>query len=195
MKNLFNDISQDEKNRILEMHSAKKNIISEQGLGLTSGIGRPLNGMGGKPTTTPVKPTPTKQPISLEGKTINLYYDKGEKELLGTFKMSKPSTPPGTNNGVKIPVVNISQNDEKTTGQKQIYFHCSYLDYGNDVVGVMLKVQNGKIDGKESITVYNSKIVKNLINQYCAVSRGGSSVPKADFAMNNQSTDTTTGIA
>ena len=31
MKNLFNDISQDEKNRILEMHSGKKNVISEQG--------------------------------------------------------------------------------------------------------------------------------------------------------------------
>jgi hypothetical protein len=30
MKNLFNDISQDEKNRILEMHSGKKNVISEQ---------------------------------------------------------------------------------------------------------------------------------------------------------------------
>jgi len=30
MKNLFNDISQDEKNRILEMHSGKNNVISEQ---------------------------------------------------------------------------------------------------------------------------------------------------------------------
>jgi hypothetical protein len=30
MKNLFNNISQEEKNRILEMHSGKKNIISEQ---------------------------------------------------------------------------------------------------------------------------------------------------------------------
>ena len=30
MKNLFNDISQEEKNRILEMHSGKKYIISEQ---------------------------------------------------------------------------------------------------------------------------------------------------------------------
>jgi hypothetical protein len=30
MKNLFNNISQDEKNRILEMHSGKKRVISEQ---------------------------------------------------------------------------------------------------------------------------------------------------------------------
>jgi len=29
MKNLFNDISQDEKNRILEMHSGKKKLIKE----------------------------------------------------------------------------------------------------------------------------------------------------------------------
>jgi hypothetical protein len=32
MKNLFNNISQDEKNRILEMHSGKKNVISEQSI-------------------------------------------------------------------------------------------------------------------------------------------------------------------
>ena len=30
MKNLFNNISQEEKNRILEMHSGKTNLISEQ---------------------------------------------------------------------------------------------------------------------------------------------------------------------
>ena len=30
MKNLFNNISQDEKNRILKMHSDKKRVISEQ---------------------------------------------------------------------------------------------------------------------------------------------------------------------
>ena len=30
MKNLFNNISQEEKSRILEMHSGKKNVISEQ---------------------------------------------------------------------------------------------------------------------------------------------------------------------
>ena len=32
MKNLFNSISQEEKNRILEMHSGKKNVISEQAI-------------------------------------------------------------------------------------------------------------------------------------------------------------------
>ena len=33
MKNLFNSISQEEKNRILEMHSGKKNVIFEQEIG------------------------------------------------------------------------------------------------------------------------------------------------------------------
>ena len=33
MKNLFNDISQEEKNRILEMHSSKKNVMTEQSIG------------------------------------------------------------------------------------------------------------------------------------------------------------------
>ena len=32
MKNLFNNISQEEKNRILEMHSSKKNVMSEQSI-------------------------------------------------------------------------------------------------------------------------------------------------------------------
>ena len=32
MKNLFNNISQEEKNRILEMHSSKKNTLSEQSI-------------------------------------------------------------------------------------------------------------------------------------------------------------------
>jgi len=33
MKNLFNNISQEEKNRVLEMHSGNKNVISEQSIG------------------------------------------------------------------------------------------------------------------------------------------------------------------
>jgi hypothetical protein len=32
MKNLFNDISEEEKNRILEMHSSKKNVMTEQSI-------------------------------------------------------------------------------------------------------------------------------------------------------------------
>jgi hypothetical protein len=36
MKNLFNNISQEEKNTILEMHSGKQNVISEQTTGSVS---------------------------------------------------------------------------------------------------------------------------------------------------------------
>lgn len=37
MKNLFNDISEEEKNRVLEMHSGKKNVILEQPIGVPYG--------------------------------------------------------------------------------------------------------------------------------------------------------------
>jgi len=37
MKNLFNDISEEEKNRVLEMHSGKKNTISEQSVAMPYG--------------------------------------------------------------------------------------------------------------------------------------------------------------
>ena len=57
MKNLFNDISQDEKNRILEMHSVKKNIISEQGIQQIPDFGAET-----QPSPTP-KPSPKPTPI------------------------------------------------------------------------------------------------------------------------------------
>ncbi len=57
MNNLFNNISQDEKNRILEMHSGKKNVISDQRV---------------------IFPTPKPTPTPIDGKTVNLYRDKGE---------------------------------------------------------------------------------------------------------------------
>lgn len=47
MKNLFNDISQDEKNRILEMHSGKKNVVSEQVTAAGVGTGMAAGAVGG----------------------------------------------------------------------------------------------------------------------------------------------------
>jgi hypothetical protein len=41
MKNLFNNISQEEKSRILEMHSKDKNVLSEDGAPLTNIMGTP----------------------------------------------------------------------------------------------------------------------------------------------------------
>ena len=82
MKNLFNDISQDEKNRILEMHSAKKNIISEQGI-------QQIPDFGAETQPNPrLKPKPTPKPI--DNISVNLYKDKGETQLLSTFEILKP---------------------------------------------------------------------------------------------------------
>lgn len=169
MKNLFNDISQDEKNRILEMHSNKKNVISEQGALFP----------------TP-KPTPKPKQISLEGKTVNLYLDKGETQLLSTFKIVKPVK---EGNTIKI----MTANSGGVGGVRYLEFRCGV----NEPV-VFLKGTNPKnFKEKEHtpVALYNLKFLRNLEQQYCTTSRGGVSVPKADFAMNNQSTDTTTGIA
>jgi hypothetical protein len=45
MKNLFNDISQDERNRILEMHESatRKNYLSEQGVTPSTGTSTPTD--------------------------------------------------------------------------------------------------------------------------------------------------------
>ena len=46
----------------------------------------------------------------------------------------------------------------------------------------------------EPIPLFNLEFVKRLELEYCATSRGGVSVPKADFAMNNQQDNTTTDV-
>ena len=173
MKNLFNNISNEEKNRILEMHSVKKNVISEQGALF--------------PTPKPFpKPTPKPAPISLEGKTVNLYRDKGETQLLSTFKILKPVK---EGNTIKIMI----DNKGKVGGpSRYLEFKC-----GEGPV-VVLKGTNPQNFKQREITpmdLYNLKFVTELKEEYCGMSRGGKSVPKADFVMNNQQGDTTTGIA
>ena len=167
MKNLFNSISQDEKNRILEMHSGKKNVISEQGAIF--------------PT-----PKPTPKPISLDGKTVNLYRDKGETQLLSTFEILKPVK---EGNTIKIMI----DNKGRVGGVvRYLEFKCGespvvYLNGTNP--------QNFKERTVTPMALYNLKFVTELKEEYCGISRGGKSVPKADYTMNNQSTDAATGIA
>jgi hypothetical protein len=144
------------------MHSVKKNIISEQGV---------------------LRPTPT----PIDGKTVNLYKDKGETQLLGTFKILKPVK---EGNTIKI----VIDNEGRTGGASRVLeFQC-----GTSEPIVILKgknPQNFKERELKPLTLFNLKFLKALEKQYCTVSRGGKFVPKADFAMNNQPTDTTTGIA
>ena len=181
MKNLFNDISQDEKNRILEMHSAKKNIISEQGIQQIPDFGAET-----QPSPTP-KPSPKPTPISLEGKTVNLYRDKGETQLLSTFEILKPVK---EGNTIKIMI----NNKGRVGGVvRYLEFKCGVAEPVVFLKGT--NPQNFKQRELTPMALFNLKFLKSLEQQYCTTSRGGSSVPKADFAMNNQSTDTTTGIA
>ena len=178
MKNLFNKISQDEKNRILEMHSAKKNIISEQGI-------QQIPDFGAETQPNPrLKPKPTPKPI--DNISVNLYKDKGETQLLSTFEILKPVK---EGNTIKIMI----DNKGRVGGVvRYLEFKCGespvvYLNGTNP--------QNFKERTVTPMALYNLKFVTELKEEYCGISRGGKSVPKADYTMNNQSTDTTTGIA
>ena len=190
MKNLFNDISQDEKNRILEMHSAKKNVISEQGIQQIPDFGAET-----QPSPTP-KPSPKPTPISLVGKTVNLYRDKDETKIFNNIKIKDVKQGGSFGNNTKFTI-----NYENGAGAS-LMFKCgesdgtptNALEYLNREGVAIPVVQMGGGDSSENY-LYNSKFVSSLKQQYCTTSSGGSSVPKADFAMNNQSTDTTTGIA
>lgn len=183
MKNLFNDISQDEKNRILEMHSAKKNIISEQGIQQIPDFGAETLLSGQRPVP---KPSPKPTPISLEGKTVNLYRDANETDITGKFKLLKPK---GDGESLTIPI----DPEGKVGGVVQkIFFMCSHI---NNKPKMELIQKFPRVAQTQTSEVFNLKFLNELKRQYCAVSRGGNSTPKADFAMNNQSTDTITGIA
>ena len=169
MKNLFNKISQDEKNRILEMHSAKKNVISEQGV-----------------TPPTPKPSPKPTPKPLDGQTVNLYRNKGETNLFGTFKILKPVK---EGNTIKV----ILDNPKRLEGvTRYLEFKC-----GNSEPVVFIKgtnPQNYKERELKPLGLFNLKFLNRLASEYCATSRGGVRVPKADFAMNNQQDNDSTDI-
>jgi hypothetical protein len=161
MKNLFNNISQDEKNRILEMHSAKNNVISEQNA---------------------IRPTPTPKPLPkpIDGQTVNLYRDKGETNLFGTFKIIKLVK---EGNTIKV----ILDNPKRLEGvNKYLEFKC-----GNSEPIVFMK---GTDPHNYNLGLFNLKFLNRLSSEHCATSRGGVRVPKADFAMNNQQDNTTTDV-
>jgi hypothetical protein len=178
MKNLFNDISQDEKNRILEMHSVKKNVISEQPIlgGGTRPVSRPSG--GARPNIpaqnqTVVPPQPIKE--LKVGTIINIYDDptlKSQPVVSGPVeKMS--------NNGVKGVRIELSDRMGVVT------FKC-----GQPFLEFFIEDKLSETD-----KFFNPELVQTLTTQFCTKNKSGIMVPKAAFAMNNQSTDTTTGIA
>ena len=184
MKNLFNDISQDEKNRILEMHSAKKNVISEQ-YTLPTNTGVPelsTTRQNPVPRPRPNKPSgavnvPQPKKVT-ENMTVNLYPDFSQSQQPKKHTIVKIID---KDNSVEL---QLDKDAEMSLTTDKLIFKCGSKEF---------TIVNNVMD-KDS-TVYNRELLKSLENQFCTSSKPGLSVPKADFAMNNQSTDTTTGIA
>jgi hypothetical protein len=192
MKNLFNNISQEEKNRILEMHSGNKNVVSEQNPfssqpsttrqnptpgrtipNLTPGGTRP------KPTPKPSVTTKAPQPKKIvENMTVNLYPDFGQSQQPKKHTIFKIIN---RNNSVEL---QLDKDSELSLTTDKLIFKCGSKD---------LKLENNVND--RGITVFNRELLKSLENQFCTSTKPSLSVPKVDFAMNNQSTNTTTGIA
>jgi hypothetical protein len=173
MKNLFNNISQDEKNRILEMHLAKKNVISERR----------------ETSLTPIN-----------GQTVVLYLDKREK---------KPYSSDLFTNGPKIFSSEFKINYPRKEGdivkvllanpvRKALSGVTRYLEFKCGSKQLIMKGTNppNSIEKEvKPIPLFNLDFVKRLESEYCATSRGGTSVPKANFTMNNQQGNTTTNVA
>jgi hypothetical protein len=194
MKNLFNNISQEEKNIILEMHSTKKNEISEQttfpGQPIRTQpsprprtvVGNPIRIPGQTPPNRPiVKPKPVATPQIkkiTEGMTVNLYTESNQKGYPERHTIVKI-----TENSGKVEL-QLDKDDELSLTSPKLVYECGY-DFLAMESNVMDK---GKI-------VYNKELIKSLENQFCSKNTQGTTVPKADFAMNNQQTDPTTGVA
>jgi hypothetical protein len=181
MKRLFIDISQDEKNRILEMHSIKNNLIEQkephkpketttQTVNQGNTAVQPANSNVG--TTEPAKEVKV-------GTSINLYGDKEEKTQPTTYKVNKITN--NFSNGVVMEL-----NPAAT-----LTFKCGFIS-------LTLKTKTKDKQGKEIVntkTVFNNGVHKDLKSLYCTTNKSGKSVPKVDYAMNNQQDTTNTGIA
>lgn len=191
MNKLFN-ISQEEKNRILEMHSVKKNVISEQssfpGEPLRTQprtvVGQPIRIPGQTPPNRPVvkpKPKPVTTPQIkkvTEGMTVNLYNESNQTGYPERHTIVKIIEKSG-----KVEL-QLDKDAELSLSSPKITYECGdhFLIMDSNVM------DKGKL-------MYNKELVKSLQNQFCSKNTQGMTVPKADFAMNNQQNDTTTGIA
>jgi hypothetical protein len=169
------------------MHSAKKNVISEQ---YTMPLPNPNTGnpllRGTRPTQTP-RPRPNRpsqnqrvappQPIKelKVGTVINIYDDP---TLTSQPVVSGP-VEKMSNNGVKGVRIELSDRMGVVT------FKC-----GQPFLEFFIEDKLSETD-----KFFNPELVKTLTTQFCTKNSSGIMVPKAAFAMNNQSTDTTTGIA
>jgi hypothetical protein len=194
MKRLF-DISQEEKNRILEMHSAKKNVISEQPI--------PTKFPNPKPTSNPNAKIPSRN-------TTQTTSNPNRRSSIAP-KPSGAVSIPTPKKVVEGMTINLYDNLEES-GQPQLSDKIVTIKrgYNQDVSLIMSEttvsinfkcgdnwVTMNEIDklSNENPRLYNKQLINSLRNQFCQSNKQGTTVPKADFAMNNQQTDPTTGVA
>ena len=190
MKNLFNNISQEEKNRILEMHSAKKNVIFEQGqtpgpatspfpvinqqptAGATAGGGGTKQSGGGISKTKSSGAVPKK---ITEDMSINLYLEPNQTQQPERHIIEKIN--------LKNDIIEFILDDEDKLSSPKLIFKC-----GSDDLTMVTQIDLTK-------KVFNKQLLASLKNQFCMKNSKGITVPKADFASNNTQTDPTTGVA
>jgi hypothetical protein len=194
MKNLFNDISQEEKNRILEMHSAKKNVISEQQTVTGAPIIIPLtpaqraqqNQTPPSLTTPRPRPrttTPVKVPVPKKivvGTTIVLYSNSDETQAL---KKHKITTIVDKDDSIEL-LLSGTNDDGFGLDSPKLTFKC-----GSPTLEMDSKIMD------YPKRVYNKDLINSIKNQFCSLNKKGIWVPKADFTMNNQQDDTSSRIA
>ena len=168
MKSLFTNISQEEKNRILEMHSAKKNVISEQST----------------PSGTINVPKSKKV---VEGMTINLYNDKSESSQPKTYKIINIIDE--GSDGIKF---ELRGKDSSLYNPLNPFLIHEYILFNCNRGGIRKNYKPKKWDDEP---VYNKQFETSIKNQFCQKNKQNITVPQADFAMNNQQTDTTTDVA
>jgi hypothetical protein len=195
MKNLFNNISQEEKNRILEMHSAKKNVIFEQGqtqtpgpatspfkginqqqtAGATAGGGGTNQSGGGtRPKKSGTASVASPKKIT-EDMAINLYLEPNQTQQPENYEIAQINLKKG--------VVEFILDDEDKLSSPKLIFKC-----GSDDLIMVTQIDLTK-------KVYNKELLAVLKNQFCMKNSKGIIVPKAHFAVNNTQTDPTTGVA
>ena len=174
MKNILNNMSEEEKRAILEQHSGGKKFNTEKFSTLLEaklGDVKPLTEQN-TPTPTNTGTTPTQKTTTLgyvtgdlEGKTVNFYLDKDNKEYLFTAKISKIVK---SEIFIEVQMI-VSSSQEGSTQHSTIasyYFDCErkgFLIPGNDVV------------------YYSTNFANELTKRFCDVSSGGVQVPAADF--------------
>ena len=115
------------------------------------------------------------------GKTVNWYKD-ANNTIQAASGVIKAITPKKMDyiNGYEI-VVTSKEIGKKTSEHLKLFFHC--MGTVGKLAGAPKKVflVLGQFDREIGI-VFNDNLFDALVKKFCSVSKGGTVVPKADFA-------------